>query len=1038
MGNTDFMRWMQSGIGAHLLLGTSCLFGVSALVATAMMIYQDRFGTLREAQERNTVLAQVLEEHARRSFDISKAALLDLEGPVMATGKPEVTPATADRMGAWTKDIPQIYSFWLIDAAGRVVFTTQQVDVSGVNYSDREYFKAHMNGEDFNVGRMTRGRIDKVWFFSLSKRLTDRDGNFCGVLLAAMRTDFFEALYSRLGLGPKDNIAIFRPDGAIVARRQVSRMADAGPSVAGHPLFIEYASNPMAGVYEGPSPIDHVNRSGAYRSVEGWPLIVASATDMDRLLASWRGRSVCSAAYCAAMLFALGFLTWWGCRRIKGEMRALAFAAEAGEKNALLLSEVQVANANLMTTQIYLRSMMDNIPHLTWLKDAEGRYLAINRAFARFLRLNDVDEGIGKTDLDLQSKEPAENYRADDAEVMASRQQKYVVEKAFDGDRVFWVETFKTPIIDADGNVFGTAGISSDITERKWAENELQVAATTFEASLDGIMITDPDGVILRVNQAFTKTTGYSAEEVLGRTPSILKSGRHDPAFYAEMWWTLLETGSWQGEIWDRRKDGEVYPKWLRITVVKAADGTVTHYVGVHTDITEEKTAEDMIKNLAFYDPLTQLPNRRLLMDRLRQTLAASIRSGREGALLFIDMDNFKTVNDTLGHDKGDLLLKEVARRLSTCVREGDTAARLGGDEFVVMLEGLNEIPAEAAAQAEAVGAKILATLGKVYAIAGQEIRSTPSIGITLFGNQRENIDELLKQADIAMYKAKSAGRNAMYFFAPALDAAVKLRVTLEADLRNGIGTDQLLLHYQPQMDVEGRLIGAEALVRWRHPDRGLVSPAEFIPLAEETGLILPLGNWVLETACKQLAAWATQRGRADLTVAVNVSAGQFRQPDFVDQVLNTINNTGANPTRLKLELTESLLIENVQDIIGKMQALKGHGVGFSLDDFGTGYSSLSYLKRLPLDQLKVDQSFVRDILIDPNDAAIARTVVALAESMGLGVIAEGVEIAEQRNFLSDIGCYLYQGYFYSKPLPVDAFEQFASSCRSLYSVLQN
>ena len=570
-----------------------------------------------------------------------------------------------------------------------------------------------------------------------------------------------------------------------------------------------------------------------------------------------------------------------------------------------------------------------------------------------------------------------------------------------------------------------------DVTDRKLAEAELIVAAATFDVVQDGIVITDANGVILRVNRAFTEITGYSAEEAIGKTPRILKSSHHDDAFYAEMWGTLRATGSWQGEIWDRRKNGEVYPKWLSIKSLKRGDGTITHYVAVHADITERKAAEESIKNLAFYDPLTQLPNRRLLIDRLHQTLAACTRSGREGALLFIDMDNFKAVNDTLGHDKGDQLLQEVARRLFACIREGDTAARFGGDEFVVMLEDLSEKPEEAAAQAETVGEKILVALGDKYLISGHEVHATPSIGITLFGDQRENIEELLKQADIAMYQAKGAGRNTLRFFDPDLQATVKARARLETDLRRGIGEEQLILFFQPQVDGDGRIVGAEAMVRWCHPDRGLVSPAEFIPLAEETGLILPLGQWVLETSCAQIVAWANRPETAHITLAVNVSARQFRQADFVAQVLATVNRTGADPRRLKLELTESLLVENVQDIVSKMHALKAHGVGFSLDDFGTGYSSLSYLKRLPLDQLKIDQSFVRDVLVDPNDATIARTVVALAQSLQLGVIAEGVETAEQRDFLAGAGCHAYQGYLFSRPLPLEGFNQFARQADS-------
>ena len=554
------------------------------------------------------------------------------------------------------------------------------------------------------------------------------------------------------------------------------------------------------------------------------------------------------------------------------------------------------------------------------------------------------------------------------------------------------------------------------------SDKQLRIAAIAFE-SQQGMMITDANSVILQVNRALQESTGYTAEEAMGQTPRLLQSGRHNAAFYAQMWNSIQRTGGWQGEIWNRRKNGEVYPDWLTITAVTSHDGTVTHYVGTHTDITARKVAEDEIKHLAFYDPLTQLPNRRLLMDRLHQALVARARNKRQGALMLIDLDNFKTLNDTLGHEKGDLLLQQVAQRLVTCVREGDTVARLGGDEFVVMLEDLSEFQEDAAKQGEAVGEKIIATLNQPYLLAGYENRSTPSIGLTLFSGHHNSIEELMKQADLAMYQSKTAGRNTLRFFDPQMQAAVSDRAAMEVDMRNALSQQQFMLYYQPQVVGDGRMTGAEALLRWQHPRRGLVSPLEFIPIAEETGLILPLGRWVLETACTQLAIWAAQPHMAHLSLAVNVSAKQLHQANFVDEVLAVLDSSGANPQRLKLELTESLLVSDVENTIVKMTALKARGVGFSLDDFGTGYSSLSYLKRLPLDQLKIDQGFVRDILIDPNDAAISKMVIALAESLGLTVIAEGVEIQAQKDFLASRGCYTYQGYLFSRPLPLHKFE---------------
>jgi len=433
--------------------------------------------------------------------------------------------------------------------------------------------------------------------------------------------------------------------------------------------------------------------------------------------------------------------------------------------------------------------------------------------------------------------------------------------------------------------------------------------------------------------------------------------------------------------------------------------------------------AHDEIRNLAFFDPLTGLPNRRRLFDRLSRELATTNRSGLLRALLFIDLDDFKTLNDTLGHQVGDLLLQEVAHRLTASVRAADSVARLGGDEFVIMLDDLSELPDAAAAQAETVADKIRDVVGQPYRLDGHECLSACSIGVTVFGDQRESVNEILQQADIAMYQAKAAGRNAVRFFAPALQVAANARAALEQELRTAIKAGQFLLFFQPQLD-RGVVVGVEALVRWNHPQRGILGPGEFISLAEETGLILPLGDWVLDAACRQIAAWAGNKTTAPLTIAANISARQFRQPDFVERVLAALNGSGCNPENLKLELTESMLVDNIDDVIAKMTELRVHGLRFSLDDFGTGYASLSYLKRLPLDQLKIDRSFVRDILSDASSAAIAQAVISLSKALGLSVLAEGVETEEQRDLLIRLGCHAYQGFLFSRPVPLEDFER--------------
>jgi len=569
---------------------------------------------------------------------------------------------------------------------------------------------------------------------------------------------------------------------------------------------------------------------------------------------------------------------------------------------------------------------------------------------------------------------------------------------------------------------WGAIGLDNATTYNAVAEQkqQLRVAAVAFE-SQEAMLVADAQHTILRVNSACCRITGYRADELIGRRPDLFQFRRHDGSVATNRLPTLEARGEWSGELEVQRKNGTPVPLWLSVTAVRSQQDEVTHYVYAASDITERKRAQQEILNLAFYDPLTQLPNRRLLTDRLDHALATSERNGSEGALLFIDLDKFKTLNDTRGHAVGDEHLKQVAQRLQDCLRECDTVARWGGDEFTVLLEGLSADPAEAAHSAGVVARKILASLNEPYLLQGQEHHSSPSIGVVMFRGRAERADELLKQADLAMYQAKNSGRNTLSVYDPSMQAAVTRHAKLEADLRQALQSGQFLLHYQPQVGSDGRLLGAEALVRWNHPERGIVAPGEFIPVAEESGLILPLGQWILRSACAQLRAWSLLPATAGLSLAVNISARQFHDVQFVEQTLAAIDETGIDPRRLKLELTESVLIKD--GIVDKMHVLMQRGVRFALDDFGTGYSSLSYLKRLPLEQLKIDRSFVRDIFNDENDVAIVRAIVTLGQSLGMQVIAEGVEEERQWRFLESIGCQAFQGYFFGRPAPVEAFE---------------
>lgn len=552
---------------------------------------------------------------------------------------------------------------------------------------------------------------------------------------------------------------------------------------------------------------------------------------------------------------------------------------------------------------------------------------------------------------------------------------------------------------------------------------DLRTKDSAMASSLNAIAIAGLDNRLTYMNQACADLWRlHHVEDAMGKP---IREFWDDAAALQPVMQALQQSGRWQGELRARRSDGSTAEVQLAANMVLNEAGKPFCMMASMIDVTERKQAELKINELAYFDQLTALPNRTLLIDRLKQAMAASTRTDAFGALLFVDLDKFKTINDTLGHEVGDQLLKQVSGRLAQLVRAGDTVARLGGDEFVLLLQGLNQDETASAAKVEGIAHKILTALNQIYLLGERSHHSSASVGITLFKGDGVSAEDLMKQAEIAMYKAKEAGRNAWRFFDPRMESSVKERARLESDLRLALAQQQLLLYYQPQVRGTRELTGAEALIRWCHPERGMVSPLEFISLAEENGLILPIGQWVLHEACTQLARWAEQPDFCQLTIAVNVSARQFRQTGFVDQVLGVLAQTGADPHRLKLELTESLLVQDVDQVIEKMSLLKQRGVSFSLDDFGTGYSSLSYLKLLPLDQLKIDASFVRDVLLDPNDASIAKTIVALARSLDLAVIAEGVETEAQRAFLSNSGCYDCQGYLFSRPIPLADFEQF-------------
>ena len=985
-------------------LATALLLGV-AWLHTFDSLDEDRAEVTASAGNELVNLARLSQEHAERTFYSADQTLRMVLGQYREhQGKIDLK-AILEQGVIDTRILMEVN---VIDARG--ILEQSSLPFSGrIDLSEREHFKVHVapDSDAPFISRPVPGPVSGKWSIQVSRRISGKNGEFGGVAVASLDPAYFTRFYGELKLGQQGDAALVGLDRAVRAQRG-GDPEEFGDDLSASPVFLRLAQGDQTGTFTSQSAHDGVERIQHFMKLPSYPLLVTIGMASKEVFSNHEQMAVQHLWQVAIISFLVVVLaavtSWYGAaRRHHSQTQAQAL--------------------------MRLQDLTSRVPGLVF------QYLRRPDGSSCFPFASEGIRDIYRLRPDEVAQDASRAFsliHPDDAAVVAASIEasartltpwEHEFRVRFEDGTVHWHSCRATPQQQDDGSVLWH-GFVFDVSERKRADAQLRIAATAFE-SQEGMCITDARGVILSVNQAYSRITGYPAEEAIGKTPSLLSSGRHDAAFYAAMWSSLGQNGTWQGEIWNRRKSGEVFPEWLTITTVKDEQEAVTHYVSTLTDITQRKAAEDQIMHLAFYDPLTGLPNRRLLIDRLGQALATSTRSGREAALLFMDLDNFKTLNDTHGHGQGDILLQQVGQRLVACVREGDTVARLGGDEFAIMLEDLSTRPREAASQAEAIGEKILSTLNLPFDLAGNEYHITLSLGVTLFVDHQNSTEELMKRADLAVNQAKAAGGNTLRFFDPEMQAAVNARVALERDLRCGLQENQFLLHYQPQVDEQGRLTGVEALLRWQHPQRGMVWPAHFIPLAEDAGLILPLGHWVLQTACLQLKAWAGQPHTSHLTLSVNVSALQFHLENFAPEVLAMIARTGAPAARLKLELTESLLVKDVDAIIVKMLELKAHGVGFSLDDFGTGYSSLSYLKRLPLDQLKIDQSFLHEALTNPNDAAIVRAIVTLGQSLGMMVIAEGVETQAQRDFLVRQGCLNFQGYYFGGPAPVAALERF-------------
>ncbi|RQO68841.1 diguanylate phosphodiesterase [Aquitalea sp. FJL05] len=1044
--STQFSPHGRRSLRTRITLGMLLALVITLWLATLLISH-----SLRQQME-DTISAQQFSTVSLAAREVDRSVRERVQALQSLTTQFKGKPVTADAIQPELQRRPILLMMFnwgivVLDKNGQVKASIpESLGRNGRSYTDRAFFQLAMQHGGRYITEPMQGQYTGKPVISMLEPLLDANGKLVGMIMGITnlaQPNFLDDI-SAARYGATGSFFITAPQSRrYIMSSDKQRLLKAGPPPGINPLYDRYLSGYQgSGIAVSSRGIAELSSSVRIQST-GWLMQAVLPTTEAFAPIRTLQQQLFGLALCLTML-AGGFCWWWLRRQLLplSEATALLAGMRDGTLPKQALPVRQQDELGLLATSF--NGLLERILR----EEEQASEHAANRLLRKIVshipgvvfqyRLFEDGHGClpfaSEALLDLYGLTPlavscnADPMRAmlhpDDADAFFSAMHASATSLTLwnieyrivlPDDQLKWLRVDAMP--ERDGPFVTWYGYIADISQAKAMEAELRIAATTF-LTQEGIMVTNRDGVILRVNPSFCQITGYSSAEVVGKTPAILSSHRHPPAFYQQLWQSLLQDGRWQGEIWNSRQNGEVFPEWLTITAVHDSDGQTSHYVAIFQDITERKAAADEIQTLAFYDALTHLPNRRLLLDRLQHALDAAHRQQQYGALLFLDLDNFKSLNDTMGHDIGDLLLQDVAARLHHGMRVGDTVARLGGDEFIVMLENLGPQREAALREAESVGRKILAQLKQPYELRGHDYRGSCSLGIALFADEHASTEDILKQADLAMYQAKSAGRNTLRFFDPLMQAEINARTRLEAELHHALEHGELSLHYQPQIRHGQPCQSVEALLRWHSPQQGLRLPGSFIPLAEQSNLILAIDHWVLQQACTQLAAWAGHADTASLSIAVNVSARQFHQSDFVSRLSRLLQDSGANPALLKLEITESLLLMKLDDAGSKMNSLRQLGITFALDDFGTGYSSLSYLKQLPLDQVKIDRSFVRDVLDNPNDAAICKAVIALGHSLGLTVIAEGVETVAQYDFMVAQGCQVIQGYLFSQALP--------------------
>lgn len=886
------------------------------------------------------------------------------------------------------------------NAQGIGVVNSNPAVPTGRSYASLDFFRIHVDHPEYGVfiSAPIVGPASGKRLFLISRRVAAADGPFLGVLVASVSTDALAKKFLAERLGERGMIGLFHIPTKKTLVRQPEYERTFGETVANGTVFADLKNAP-SGIFEGPSSFDGEKRIFVYRQLENTPLLLAigiAVRDIDDKLKSdlfnfWIVvvlLTLAVAAAAAGILFAHR-------RQIK-----IQEALDSSEIRFRTLSEVStvgIFHTDNERNCLYVNKQWSQITGM-------GLEQALGRGWMQGLHPDDATRVGGELDRATETRAPFKSeYRflRPDGEIR-------------------WVLGQAREEVDTQGNVSGYAGTLTDITERKLAEEKMQLATLVYDTSIEAMMVTDADGTIITVNPAFTQMTGYAPDEIIGKTPRVLRSDRHDQAFYQAMWQDIIATGRWQGEIWDRRKNGEVYPKRLTINTSSSQDGTTIRRVSLFSDITEQKKSEEVIWRQANFDALTGLPNRRMFMDRLEQEIKKTRRADMPLALMFLDLDRFKEINDALGHERGDVVLKETAKRLAACVRESDTVARLGGDEFTIIMGDLGEV-----SSVERIAQDILQSLEKPFHLGSEIVYVTTSIGITFYPEDAKEMEALIKNADQAMYAAKSQGGDRYSYFTQTMQETAQKRMLLVKDLRSALAANQFRVYYQPIVELStGEIRKAEALIRWQHPTRGLVGPAEFIPIAEETGMIIEIGDWVFYQAVRQASQWRASY-RADFQISVNKSPTQFPR-EGVTHIpwVAHLKSHGAPGESVVVEITEGLLMEAGVAVTDHLLGFRDAGIQVALDDFGTGYSSLSYLNKFDIDYIKIDQSFVRNLAPESHDLALCEAIIVMAHKLGIKVVAEGVETENQRDLLVAINCDYAQGFLYSRPVPPEEFEK--------------